>query len=160
MHSNLKLFVFKNLCYANETSTLLRLEAEMTLRTKSILAPNEASDGIRLSVMSRHTLDDGVTPDKRITASKFDGWLTELAPPPHLVGSYLRGEITWAKYRDEYLKFLREPQNLAILRALASLACTCNVTLLCEESSPTRCHRRLLARECAKHSSKLKTWVR
>ena len=39
----------------------------LDLYTKSILKPRSSRDGRRISVMSRHTLEDGVTQDKRIT---------------------------------------------------------------------------------------------
>ena len=36
------------------------------LRTKCIKAPIESEDDLRVSVMSRHTLADGITPDPEI----------------------------------------------------------------------------------------------
>ncbi len=46
------------------------------LYTKSILKEKVPSDGIRISVMSRHTLNDGITQDNRITQDCFNPSLT------------------------------------------------------------------------------------
>ena len=43
----------------------------MSLFTKCILKEKENNDGLRISVMSRHTQNDGVKLDKRITSSFF-----------------------------------------------------------------------------------------
>jgi len=58
------------------------------LYTKCILSEREISDGIRISVMSRHTLNDGKTPDTRITKDKYDEWIKFLAPKSKLVRDY------------------------------------------------------------------------
>jgi len=62
----------------------------MTLFTKCIFKEPELSDGLRISIMSRHTLDDGKTPDERITSDKFNHHWTIFAPPLKLIGSYKR----------------------------------------------------------------------
>jgi len=40
----------------------------MSLSTGCILSPRQESDGTRISVMSRHTLNDGKTSDERIVS--------------------------------------------------------------------------------------------
>lgn len=60
------------------------------LKTKCILAPESENDGLRISIMSRHTLEDGKTPDSRITPNHFDLHLPILAPHPKDVGAYYR----------------------------------------------------------------------
>ncbi|MFC1644453.1 hypothetical protein ACFL08_00325 [Patescibacteria group bacterium] len=92
------------------------------LYTKSILLPKEKSDGIRISVMSRHTYDDGKTPHPQITDESYDRWLKKLAPPDTLVGKYLRKEISWGQYRDQYLLFLQGRDQKKLIRYIAKKA--------------------------------------
>jgi len=66
------------------------------LHTVSLFAPLEIDRGrIRISVISRPTLDDGITPDERIRGGvTHHEWIKDFAPPPKLIGSYKRGEIS------------------------------------------------------------------
>jgi uncharacterized protein YeaO (DUF488 family) len=123
------------------------------LFTKSILKAQEVSDGVRISVMSRHTLIDGVTPDVRITPKCYDEWESELAPPERLVGDYYKRNLTWEKFKEEYLVFLQ--QNMGKVKELARRAIFNDITILCIEDSPKYCHRRLLAEECQKYEQSL-----
>lgn len=125
------------------------------LKTKSILKEREASDGIRISVMSRHTLNDGITPDPRIKEGSFDIWRKFLAPSPKLVGAYYRKEKSWEEFETEYLSYLRTPAMANNVQELASEALEKTVTILCVEETAERCHRRLLAEECQNYESSL-----
>jgi len=58
--------------------------------TKCILLPSSPDDGWRISVMSRHTLNDGITPDPRIQVYGFNEWLLKVAPPSVLIGDYYK----------------------------------------------------------------------
>ena len=119
------------------------------LKTKCILAPAERSDGLRISVMSRHTENDGVTPHPQITSANYHEWhRRDFAPPGTLVGRYLRGWIKWPEYEERYLAYLREPQRAMRLKQLARRALSENITLMCVEPTPEHCHRRILAEEC------------
>lgn len=118
------------------------------LRTKCIFADAEPDDGLRISVMSRHTLDDGVTPDLRITVDSFDYHWTVYAPNPQLIGSYLRDEIDWTEFDQQYRQAQRMPEQVEKLWTLIRWAEERNITLLCKEATPEQCHRRLLAEEC------------
>lgn len=60
------------------------------LKSKSILAPKEETDGTRISIMSRHTLNDGVTPDPRLTPDLYDEHRPVLAAPARAVGGYYK----------------------------------------------------------------------
>lgn len=117
------------------------------LYTKCILAPIEHKDGVRASVMSRHTLNDGVTPDKTLE-DRFDIWIRELAPLPKLVGDYYKRGLEWDSYTKQYQAFLRESKQREIVFMLAERSMREDITLLCIEAEPVMCHRRLLAEEC------------
>lgn len=123
------------------------------LKTKCILVPKEVGDGLRISVMSRHTENDGITPHPGITPLTFDDWQKELAPPKKLVGSYYKGAVSWQEFEVQYLRFLRDYPQFQLVRELARRAMVRDITLLCIEETPEMCHRRLLAEECKKYES-------
>lgn len=127
------------------------------LRTKCILLPPTRSDGLRISVMSRHTLNDGSTPDSRLSPVwSYDFHLKDISPPDPLVGKYYRGEISFSCYIEEYLTHLQKPKNMAILNAIAHFALKKRVTFLCIEYVPTLCHRTTLLWECLKYEPDLR----
>ncbi|PWU23003.1 hypothetical protein C5B42_04320 [Candidatus Cerribacteria bacterium 'Amazon FNV 2010 28 9'] len=128
------------------------------LKTKSIHAAIEPTDGRRISVMSRHTLNDGKTPDPLITSACFDVWMRELAPPQKLIGAYYKRGLSWTDFEQQYLTFLREAAFLHV-NALIQRALLQTVTLLCVEDTPTYCHRRLLAEECKRREKELNIFI-
>ena len=127
----------------------------MAIYTKCIFKKPEDIDGERISVMSRHTLNDGITKDERITGKSYDAWLRILAPQSIFVGAYLRKDITWKEFEKNYLLFLKEPYNILEIKFLAKKGLEKDITLLCSEETADKCHRRLLAEECQKHEPKL-----
>ncbi len=127
----------------------------MSLHTKCILHHKEDKDGIRVSVMSRHTLSDGMTPDPRITRKSFDLWLQELAPSPTLIGDYYKRGLPWEEFEQRYKALLSESMKTIAVRALAEHAMIRDITLLCIEDTPEQCHRRLLAEQCKIYEPKL-----
>ena len=60
------------------------------LQTKCILNKPDYWDGLRISIMSRHTLNDGKTRDIRIVPELYDAHCPFLAPQPELVGKFVR----------------------------------------------------------------------
>lgn len=115
------------------------------LRTKCIHAAREPQDGYLISIMSRHTLSDGVTPDPGIGPDSFDAWWTELAPPQRLVGDYYRRGLPWEVFATRFADYLEGRAPRRRLRDLVYIAMCGDVTLLCVEATPERCHRRLVA---------------
>lgn len=122
----------------------------MTLFTKCILKEVKKDDGLRISVMSRHTLNDGVTPDSRITGSSFDEHYPELAPSPKLIGDYYKRGLSWDEFMVRFREQIQSASAQVILGEIAAMSISENVTLLCIEDEPHFCHRRLLAEECKK----------
>lgn len=126
----------------------------MALRTRSIHDSPSLEDGIRISVMSRHTLADGKTPDERIIEGiSFVEWMPELAPLPQHVGMYYRKEMTYEQLEREYRALIRRPDRTPLVAAIAQRALTETITLCCSEptvSDPAelKCHRKALAEEC------------
>lgn len=120
------------------------------LFTKSIFLPKSISDGLRISIMSRHTLEDGQTPHPRITESSYDLWLKILAPPAKLVGDYYKRGLSFEDYGFRYTDYLLQPLVFEEVKKLANLAERQDITLLCFEESAEKCHRRIIAEECKK----------
>ncbi len=124
------------------------------LFTKCILHEAVPEDGFRMSVMSRHTENDGITPNLQI--KDFDLHIPMLGPHPTLIGPYLRGEIEWSVFVARYLFEIRELPKVTLVKFLAQSALTQDITILCKCSTPDCCHRRLLAEECQKYQLALK----
>jgi len=126
------------------------------LYTKCIFLPAERSDGTRISVMSRHTLEDGITPDPRIIPGIYREWRKEFSPPDKLVGDYYKRGLPWEEFERRYLIHLRLPEISFKVIALAQRAEAEHITLLCAEETPEKCHRRLLAEECLRYNHSLR----
>jgi len=120
----------------------------MALYTKCILAPAVPEDGIRISVMSRHTLNDGLTPNPDITDDLWGYHFKDLGPSPKLIGDYYKRGLPWEEFEPRYLEEIRKDQKATMVHFIACLAIVRDVTLLCIEETCERCHRRLLAEEC------------
>lgn len=120
----------------------------MPLYTRCIKAPKRDTDGVRISVMSLHTLNDGVTPDPAITPDMFHLWWKVLAPPQKLIGAYYRGDIVWNDFDRLFRMYLVLPNVEVFMRRLIRRAGEIPVTILCVEDAPDHCHRRLIAETC------------
>lgn len=118
------------------------------LKTRSIKAEIQPTDGKRISIMSRHTLEDGVTPDPGILPEHYDEWWPELSPPAKLVGSYYKRGMSWSEFEEKYQSYIRQAEVATQITKLMNLAKEETVTILCVEEYPYKCHRRLLAEEC------------
>ncbi len=125
------------------------------LKTKSILEQKEDTDGLRISVMSRHTLNDGITPHPEITNSSYDQWLQILSPPAKLLGDYYKRGLPWEQFEQKYLGYIRSSNIQTEVKKIAKKSLDSVITLLCIEESPEHCHRRLLAEECEKYQPNL-----
>lgn len=130
----------------------------LNLNTKPITSQRMAEDGIRLSVMSRHTLQDGITPDNEIAENSFDEHWPELGPPPKLIGDWYKRGLLWDDFARRYNAYLETvPKQVESLLGL--LVCTQTVTLLCIEPEPEHCHRRLLAEYCQEWNEQIRLHI-
>lgn len=126
------------------------------LKTGCIKTEPHPDDGVRISVMSRHTLNDGITSDPEITADLYDEWWSSLAPPLRLLGNYYKRHLPWDQFEVQYREFLMSNDKATqALGRLALLAVEENVTILCIEADPEHCHRRLIAEACQQLSPDL-----
>ena len=126
------------------------------LHTQPIKAPR-TPQGDYISVMSRHTHSDGITPDEAIDLTNITH-LPVLAPPARLVGDWYKGRLgardeqTFQEhFAPRYIEWLDAHKDEVLL--LGQRALTHDVTIMCIEPTPSSgelllCHRRLLAEEC------------
>ncbi len=120
----------------------------MVLKTKSILEKPSKEDGLRICVMRtiRSFYD-------------FDIWWKRLAPSLNLLRDYNNSKIEWEEYVVQYKKEVLIPCEESV-RILSGIAMKKDITLLCHEKTPNKCHRRLLAEECKKYRPKLKLIIK
>lgn len=121
----------------------LYFERDLMLRSKPILAEKLPDDGRRISIMSRHTKSDGVTPDERLTEDLYDEHRPELAAPARLVGWYYRGEVSFDEYAKLYINHLETDVSPAVEKLIQEAQIE-TITVMCIEDEPYLCHRRLL----------------
>jgi len=110
--------------------------------------------------MSRHTLNDGITPHPNITSFSYDLWLPIFSPSAKLLGDYYKRDLSWEQFEQRYLEYLRQPKIKIKVQELAQKSLDSLITLLCIEQSPEYCHRRLLAEECKKYQPFLALSIR
>lgn len=120
----------------------------MALFTKCILDAPEPTDGMRISVMNRHTLSDGVTPDPKLLAATYTYHLPIFAPSSKLLGDWYKRGLAWEDFCDRYYREMSDPRVHIYIGRIATIALRTNVTLLCIENRPFLCHRQLLALLC------------
>jgi uncharacterized protein YeaO (DUF488 family) len=132
----------------------------MSLKTKCILSPIEESDGYRISIMNRHTLNDGVTIDDRINNKMFNEHQILLSPSSKLIGDYYKKGLVWDEYKKRFLEEMNNPESIKIIKEVSEKALTKNITLLCIEEKPDFCHRKLVAELCKKLETKLEIVIK
>ena len=101
---------------------------------KTVYDSPEASDGRRVLVMTLWP--------RGIARGKVDVWMKELGAPMSLVRDWKAGRIAWEDLAQGYLSSLKGKEGL--LRELARVSRTGDITLLCTDRDPSRCHRSLL----------------
>ena len=113
------------------------------LRTKSIQASKEFADGIRISIMCKPCGD-------------YDMLISALAPSASLLNSYHKNEISWDEYACTFLVEMdNNPDAKRMIQFLMSIAEVVDVTILCWEQEPAKCHRRLIAELIASMSNNI-----
>lgn len=103
----------------------------MALYTKSIEKPIESRDGYRICIMRNPKGYGG-----------YNEWIPQLSPTQELRDRVKQG-MGWDQFKTEFEKYL-QTQAKAI-DCVAQEALQRDVTLLCVEDSPERCHRSLVA---------------
>lgn len=108
-----------------------------------------------ISIMSRHTLNDGNTLHPQINENSYDEHIVVLAPPPKLIGDYRLRELPWGQFKERYIKYLQKPDIAEEIQKLAKRAMASDIRIVCIEEIPEQCHRKILAEECTKYEPQL-----
>jgi uncharacterized protein YeaO (DUF488 family) len=114
---------------------------------KSIYDTPDKADGERILVM--RLWPRGMSKERL----KIDAWLKELGTEKDLIKKWKSAKITWNEYAAAYRKSLKGKEKQ--LQELADKSAKGNVTLLCIERDPTKCHRSILAKEIEKIGKKV-----
>lgn len=111
--------------------------------------------------MSRHTKNDGITPDPDIVPKvSYRLWWEKLSPKKKTLGRYLRGEMSFEAFEQCYRYGLfHDTEAYDAMIMLIGLARILTVTVLCVEESPEYCHRRILLEVCRGIAPDLKVVV-
>jgi uncharacterized protein YeaO (DUF488 family) len=118
------------------------------LYTKCILAPKKRSDGARISIIPRHTLENGITSHPGISKRSYDEHIKQLSPTRSILGIYYKNGEFWTEFKNRYLTHIRQRKIRRHVQKLAKRALRENITLLGIQIYADRCTRRLLAEEC------------
>lgn len=109
---------------------------------KTVYDKPERSDGKRILVMR-------IWP-RGISKDKIDVWMKELGTEKDLIKKWKSGKISWEDFSKEYRKSLKGKEDE--LQQLAKQSKEGDITLLCTDKDPARCHRTLLAKEIEKYA--------
>jgi len=107
---------------------------------KTVYNPPSPADGKRILVM--RIWPRGVSKDK------IDAWIQDLGTEKDLIKQWKEGSLTWAAFRQTYLKSLKGKEEL--LQELADESKKRTLTLLCSCKDEKHCHRYLLRQEIEK----------
>ena len=116
----------------------------MALYTKSIQARPSKKDGIRICIMRR--------PD--FNTAQFDMWMPVLAPSHQLLTDIHEKIIDKPEYNRRFHTEVILGQA-RFVKLLVDMALKQDVTILCWEETPEKCHRKLVAEECKRINPKL-----
>lgn len=117
----------------------------MPIRVVQLGSPRADGEGLRLGTVRRPPR--GVRKEDYARGDYFDVWMPDLAPSPPLVKWALSEPFTptrWARYARLYRQEMRAPAAQRLLRLLAALSSTTNLSVGCYCVDETRCHRSLL----------------
>lgn len=131
----------------------------MALITKCIIAESEKNGGLRISIMSRHTYNDGITPRPELDGV-CDDHFPQLAPSPKLIGEWIRREISWSYFVIGYENEMRSPIPMKLIKEIIRRARKQSVTVMCIEEDPENCHRKVFAEICKSISPSLEVIIK
>jgi uncharacterized protein YeaO (DUF488 family) len=108
----------------------------LPVQSKSVYEPKDETDEWR--VLTTQYWPRGISKDA------VDEYVRILAPTRPLLHAFKKNGLSWAEYRDRYLKEMQGELQQAEIHRLAKLARSQKVTLLCVCKYEDECHRSLL----------------
>jgi uncharacterized protein YeaO (DUF488 family) len=77
-----------------------------------------------------------------ISKDKVEVWMKELGTDRELIHRWKDGKVSWDEFAKEYRRSLRGKEET--LKSLVRESRMGDITLLCTERDPSRCHRSIL----------------
>jgi uncharacterized protein YeaO (DUF488 family) len=110
----------------------------LSLKTKSIYAEKDESDGTRVLVTRYYP--------RGVKKDRFDQWYRHASPEVALLREYKNGGIDWREFSKKFKAQMRtSPESKKAVEDLVQLlGKEENVTLLCYEKEGEKCHRNIL----------------
>jgi uncharacterized protein YeaO (DUF488 family) len=106
--------------------------------------PRKPNEGIRLGTVRRPPR--GVAKADFAKLGYYDVWFPNLSPTAELVQKALGSDDprTWAAFRRDFLREMKQPDRSRELDLLASLSHQTNFSVGCYCADETHCHRSIL----------------
>lgn len=117
------------------------------IKTKSIYAEKDPSDGTRILIMRKWP--------RGIKKSKIDEWDKSYAPSEKLLADWNNKKISFNVFKNHYLKEMTLCMDK--IKDLSKRAKTETLTLLCHEKDDEHCHRKMLKELIEKYQSTKET---
>jgi uncharacterized protein YeaO (DUF488 family) len=109
----------------------------MTIKSKSIYDPKEASDGTRVLVTRYYP--------RGVKKTHFDLWLHDVSPEATLLKDYRNKGVDWRGFSAKFRRQLRTmPASKEAMKQLVELSRNREVTILCYEKEGEKCHRNIV----------------
>lgn len=127
----------------------------MALRIVRLGSPRARGEGVRIGTV-RHP-PRGVRKEDHARQNWYDVWFPDLAPSPALVkrGRAAATASDWAAFVERFRAEMSAPEKVRILRLLAALSRTANLSVGCYCEDEDRCHRSVLREMLAEHGATL-----
>jgi uncharacterized protein YeaO (DUF488 family) len=114
------------------------------LRVKRVYESKEAGDGVRILV-------DRLWPrGLRSEQAGIDEWMKDIAPSDGLRKWFAHDPGKWSEFERKYVAELSEPSKAALLKRIAKLAVSGNVTLVYAAKDTEHNNARILEERVAK----------
>ena len=127
----------------------------MALRIVRLGGPRTRGEGLRIGTV-RHP-PRGVRKEDYARENWYDVWLPDLAPSPTLLkqGRGAARAKDWAAFARRFRSEMAAPEKVRILRLLAALSQTADLSVGCYCEDEERCHRSVLREILAEHGATL-----
>ena len=107
------------------------------IRTKSIYAPTDQEDGLRILITRFYP--------RGVRRERYDVWIRSLVPSADLLKRYKNTEINWNDFKTTLLSELRSSiDSVEAIYTLQAKSLMQNITLLCYEKDGCPCHRHMV----------------
>ena len=125
----------------------------MAVRIVRLGSPRARGEGLRIGTV-RHP-PRGVRKQDHARLDWYDVWFPDLAPSPALLkrGQAAETPHDWSRFARRFRSEMAAPDKVRILRLLAALSQSTNLSVGCYCQDEARCHRSVLRELLAEHGA-------